>query len=311
MAGYRITFDGSLNERKNIPQSTAASSLLNTVQVSPASWDNITSISTQNYTSFSPVVPNAYTEGTWQGGGWTAGPFYAGGNVNGTIGPLSAPFFITPNLTGIYNVKIRMKVFSGSNWLLSLTKPTSGGATRNMENTFASGSTSLQALNGTNIGNFHTYDFGDHSLSNQWFGLQLYNFDFSVARNIEIDYVLITQGGAVTITPSTFVPGVAPAGGIATVASPLTITNGQSGLSNPAKLFGAKVVHDLSDILEAKYLPSADATQDADLSMSDTEFFTATTTSISVEAEGLGGPDKLRGGDTSVIVENVANTVEN
>ena len=35
MAGYRITFDGSLSERLDVPQVTAGNSLTNSVTVSP------------------------------------------------------------------------------------------------------------------------------------------------------------------------------------------------------------------------------------------------------------------------------------
>ena len=71
------------------------------------------------------------------------------------------------------------------------------------------------------------------------------------------------------------------------------------------------MVHDLSDIVEAKYLPPADATQDAELSMSESKYFTATAISVSVEGEGLGSAESILGGKTSVIIENAPETVEN
>lgn len=232
MAGYRIEFDGSLNERLNVTQSTGNSSLTaDAIVQEPVGGGYLYSFGTSHF----------WANGINGFAGYGIAVYFGGVIAD----PAGQPSGTTVYTNGIYTY------YRGT---LQLT----------------------------------TSDFQYYSIRREYVG-----------------------SGPVTISNLTDTEGVAPTGGIATLASPTTITNGQSGLSNPAKLFGARVVHDMIEVSKAKYLPSADATQDAEASISDTEFFTATDTSVSVEAEGLSGPERLIGGKTSVIIENVANTVEN
>ena len=244
MAGYRITFDGSLNERKDVPQVTAGNSLTS---------------STQN----SPVDPAADS--------WEMGVTYPSNTTSWPGGTM-------PNVYG----RAGLTVPTNSNGSTITTSPSSNGV-------FGEG---IEFWTPTN--NICRAPAGALQIS--W----------------EIDYIRVfTSSGVVTITPSTVTPGVAPTGGTATTATPSTIQDGSAGAAGPAKLFGAKVVHDSSDIVQAKYLPPADNSQDAEATVSSSEIITATATTLSVESEGLGGAEKLAAQDTALTVKEFTDAVEN
>jgi hypothetical protein len=310
-AGYRITFDGTLVEKRDVVQSTGNSSLTETVNTvtSPSGWDSITSVSTVDYgTVPTTPIPNIYTEGANSALTYVVGPNYAGGNLTATVSPNGSILFYSPNVTGTFNVKIRWKPSIGSNFLLLLHK--GSAASRN----FSGASTSLASTPPTGTGSFILQDLGTYVLTNEFFQLQVNNFVFGPTSSpLEIDYVIITQttSGPVSITPTTFTAGVAPTGGTGTTATPSTTQSGVASVAGPAKLFGAKVVHDSADVIEAKYLPSAQSAEDAEATVQNETIIEATSTSISVESEGLGGPEFLEASDTRLVVIEQDNATEN
>jgi len=328
MAGYKITFDGSLNERRDVAQVTSVGSLsylvINTL--SPSKWENpandwtIAGPSTgvgawHNYGTY----PNTYDNSLAYAASTGATVSYVGGiirinNVKDLANTVSNNGIVifTPNGIGQVNFEIRHRCLSNFG---QMTVRVAQNAVRNVNAGTPSGGVLASRADNFSTYNLNTWyvDSGSYNvLANQWI-----NFSFGHSNNsattYEIDYIRITtsSGGVINITPSTPTPGVAPTGGVASSANAFTTTNGQASILGSAKLFGAKVIHDMNEIAEAKYYPPADSNQDAQLSMSETEIITATSTSLSVESEGLGGSDKLTSGSTSVIVEELLGAVEN
>jgi len=310
MAGYRLTFDGSLNERKDVAQAIGNSSLSQQIVYTPSRWDNIVDLSNTMKGDFDQQ-PNTYLEG-WYNGSSPGTINHAGGNAE--IIPLNISnshyFFMTPQYAGGFSGTIEVRVKARNNgfpWV-NMFINISG----------INGDRSLNSSGGTAIS-------GSVNVANAW---TTYSYPFTIVgttryirvgfvsnvlanKGYDVDYIKIYQSGGVSIAPSTFIAGVAPTGGVAETASPSTIVDGQSAIAGAPKLFGAKIVHAASEVFSAKYLPPATVSQDAEAKVSKEKYITATATSISVEAEGLGGADKLGAGRTSIVVENVPGTVEN
>jgi len=301
MAGYKLTFDGSLVERRDVAQVASASSLVEASITSPVNWDTMNPIQNLDFNNTSTPIPNTYTDGWFTG---ASTPAYSGGIVQLTLAVFATHMFYTPNIGSNITWEVRFRTSNGGD-LLSVNRKNL--STPNRTRSEWGGATSIYTANSTTSFVIHS---GTYVNSDPNQALQ-FNFDSFNSAWVEIDYIKITVSGSVTITPATNVNGVAPAGGVATVASPSTIIDGQASFAGVPKLFGAKVVHDASDVLSAKYLPPATSIQDAESKLSKSKYITATATSISVESEGLGGAEKLGAGKTSIVVENIPATVEN
>jgi hypothetical protein len=311
MAGYRIAFDGSLAERKNLVQSVGNSSMTAAgapATLSPAKWDNFSGGTPLAIVErpATYVHPNIYTEalnGT--------SPIFA---VNYSAGDaflaflLNAYYFLSQTLpAGTIDYSISTVFTSGTIAAVQLYRSPSG-AVRSHNGQLGPGVTTLyNAVGGTHTINGSVTVDGSQSLL-----LECIGGIFSVGA-MRVNYIRYTQTSSVPVTifNATNVDGAAPAGGIATVASPSTILNGQLALAGAPKLFGARVVHDSSDILEAKYLPPADVSEDAEANAKATKFITATSTTLSVESDGLGSAERLGANETSLIVEEIIGAVEN
>lgn len=307
MAGYRIEFNGSLIERKNLVQSNGNSSLVAVGPpsvVSPVVWDTMTPI--QN-NAFPGVYPNSYTD-NWFLGAPTA-ISYAGGIVTIDHQWINGSQFITPDITTDIIWEIR--------WRPTLNWVTIGVYSKNTPPSRATNNFGVLVGLGGSYAQTATWrvDSGTFiNSSNQALMFQLFAGGGGIAAaQWEIDYIKISTPGSapVTILPATNVEGVAPTGGVVTIPSPSTLVDGQGVIAGAPKLFGARVVHDSSDIMSAKYLPPADVSEDAEANARTVKIITATSTSLSVESDGLGSAERLGANDTSLIVEEHLGALEN
>jgi len=328
MAGYRVNFDGSLNERRDVPQVASASSLLQTIvtpSLSPNDWgkSNLSFLAKGGNPWISgwliglvgtTALANSFLRGTNSGG---FPPNFSEGSVGNpakisNFNGSSDYYFITPNFNG--NVAWNINYGSGDDAVLEVYR--SSSSTRTINNGLAG--TVLYTTYPATVGSW----FGGPTITNssatfadQFLLIRVRKTPTGSNHSLQLYFAQIdgelTSVSGVTISPATNVNGVAPAGGISAIASPSTIVNGQSVLAGAPKLFGARVVHDTIDILEAKYLPPADASEDAQADPSAVKFITATSTSISVEGDGLGGTEKLGALETELIVEQTPGTTEN
>ena len=326
-AGFSITFDGTQVEAKDQNQVTTTSSLNFFIVVSPqgasnganTNWDNfnyaeyINKGASGGYDSANqivnlqgPSVPNEYI--MWAGTAFntflfTPGDGYSGGNIslftntNGNSLNVISPNFPTGT---VVKYEISVPSFSTTGTLAQLWQADSvaGGRVGS-----GGGLGSLySASNPSSINIQGTVTVAGTS-GNGYFFFQLRDTTTGGFSAV-IDYIRFsTASGTVTITPSTSTNGVSPTTGSSVTATPSTLADGAGAISGPSVLFGAEVKHDGSTIGECKYLPSAQNTEDAEVSMSTEGFITATTTTISVESSGLGAAERLEGGDTRIIVE--------
>jgi len=340
MAGYKLTFDGSLVERRDVAQVTSVGNLsdLTVVQFAPSNWETpsvgdpyaggLGVMPVIEYLTTTPI-PAGYTNYNSKGNsgsGVVDITSYSGGiayfncqqNNGAPFGSHNAGianFAYPTSLTGNYDFSIRVQGISASWRALSIYRAVEGtnGAGRHSSNSRQLIQLLTQA-SGFPAG-FQIFNWNLTLTALEYITIELAGQSTQVTPSTlyAVDYIRASQttGGAVSITPSTFTNGVVPTGGIATIASPSTIIDGQASFAGVPKLFGAKVVHDASDVLSAKYLPPATSIQDAESKLSKSKYITATATSISVESEGLGGAEKLGAGKTSIVVENIPATVEN
>lgn len=320
MAGYRITFDGSLNERKNLVQSTGNTSLTLTgpSTISPANWGTTSTpisslFSQQSNVGAGTVIPAGYYFCTSE----TVAVNYSGGSplaaAYAAISPAKEVYFFTSVHNGAINWDVSWGSFNPDSYL-SIYKASGARTVGNAQAgtlLFDSFPSSAPNLNGVPFA-IAPSTTGSTTLSNEY--IMIKHRQNSGSTLNWLYNVYITGAGAVnpvSIFPATNIEGVAPSGGVATAASPSTILDGQGTLASAPKLFGARVVHDSIEVIDAKYLPAADVSEDAQLDARNTKIITATATSLSVEAEGLGGAERLEAGETSLVVEEHLGAVEN
>lgn len=296
MAGYRIEYSGAAVQRKDVPQATGNSSLTQSALVSPTSWDG--------QGSGTNLIP------------YNSGDFTAGGNPGVTYRYYHPPG-VAVTMTwsgGVFSFPI------GSDDQFKFITPAIGSAGTfsyriGTNGSYVTGSGAFPSGAYIYIELFTL--FGGGILTIQWFifngpSAVIYSGTFGAgAGTAQIDYMNVTTNSAISITPSTFTNGVAPTGGSAVTPTVTTTQAGVGATSGAPKQFGTDVKHNGITILRPRYLPPADNSQGALASVSQSKIITATATTLSVEATGLGGPEKLKAADTSVIVENLENATEN
>ena len=310
MAGYRITYDGSNVDRRDVPQMTTGSSLSGVTTFSPTSWENPSP--GDPFGDFNPrgpaeVLPNTYNASIYA----SASPGVV--TNTGTTVTLNGIYYwsaSTANLpVGTYNWEYRIRSTGGATFpdIQAWVSDTTGTRT----STSGRSGTLLYSTTFPNDGAYYVFS-GTATITNpnQWilfdFGFSLSNYD----RFFELDYLRITQSNTVTISESTLTQGVAPTGTTGVIETVSTDINGGNSVG-PAKEFGVVAKHDGQEVVEATYLPSAESAEDARASVTSEKIITATDTSVTVEAFGLGGAERLEGGDTRIIVEDIEDTTEN
>ena len=352
MAGYRITYDGSNIDRRDVPQATGNSSLTESVysSVHPQgasngygyNWDNV------NVTEYlNRGVPSGTT--TWDTGinvlpsqsnynqplpnndwvvfGITVSPStslfspgdgYGGGRVFITANAASAPYtryqvvFATADFPVGTQIQWEIKGDWGGNRLTLYQMAYKNSLTPKQAN-----NNSVLLYDNTNATNItasgtHTMSSAGYSPADgTWLQLQWYN-NFGGTINGFFDHfrVSVLSPSPINIVNTTDTAGVAPTGTTGVIETVSTDINGGNSVG-PAKEFGIVAKHDGQEIAEASYLPSAENTEDARASVTSEKIITATDTSVTVEAFGLGGAERLEGGDTRIIVEDIEDTTEN
>ena len=301
---YDIEFTGSLVDNRDLPEITVASSVtkseltnsylssdfeMNINQtVAAYGWDTTGGPATSLSTFYSPTTF-----------------FYAifpvsGGLLNGTYKTVSggarvgywavADSLMPPNGT-LMRVQIRTNANNNNSFVISQNNNSTS------QTIYSSGSGNFSFVNidvtlTSNGGSISAFMFGESS----W----------------QIDYIRVytTANVAVAITPSTTIAGTEKTGGIATTFTEATTEDGSPAASGAPKEFGLSVKDGAIEVAKAKLYPSSDSAQSAGSDVTDVKVVTATTNTLDVDAEGLGGPDRL-GVGSSIVVENVSDQSEN
>ena len=319
MAGYRITYDGSNVDRRDVPQATGNSSLTSVGNVAPYEFNtNQSAASPAASYGQTPIV----TGDVWSLGApflsmtspitaWSSFPYNQQGNYNskfeqtGGVGqtfgpnPGNSPFqmvFLIPN--SLSGQSVTVEVRSIARGTIGEINPLNGKPTTGFTGP-------------ANTGAFQTFS---HTFTVSSWGALVWFESTAIFSNhyiSGIDYIRVIASTGVTIFDSTDTAGVAPSGTTGVVESVTTDTQGQAAVAGPPKDFGINVIHNASTIAEAGFLPSAQNTEDASKDVATSKIITATDTSVTVEAFGLGGAERLAAGETKIVVEDLEDTTEN
>ena len=335
MAGYRITYDGSNTDRRDVPQLTAGNNLTSSTIDSPEgastgdlqNWDafnateyinrgtayDVSNLAIQS-TGLNTNVPNDYIiTGEPSLSTNVFGPTYDGSTVTIFTGsasdygigvfspsyPVGTVIEYDIQITGISsspNARFEQVEDNGnSRWLNWNSGSPVIFINSNVNSLVLSGQHTITAHKGQ---------------PTQYLRI-IIGKNFSGPFNLVIDRIRFSTISPVTITPSTQTAGVAPTGTTGVIESVATDTQGQAAVAGPPKDFGINVIHDSSTIAEAGFLPSAQNTEDASKDVATSKIITATDTSVTVEAFGLGGAERLAAGETKIVVEDLEDTTEN
>ena len=311
VSGFNIEFDGSIVERRDVPQVTTGSTLTATTNAAPYEFNT-------NQSAASPGVSYGQTPTS------TADTWTIGAPSLSMSSPITAwssfPYHMQGNYTSTFQQTggVGQTALTGSSFfqmVFRIPNSLSGQSVTVEVRSIARGYVGeINPLNGkpstgftgpARTGAFQTFS---HTFTVSTWGALVWFDSFTFfgpgGQMVEsIDYIRVLSTSGVTLFEATGVGGVAPTGGTGITATPSTLADGAGAISGPSVLFGAEVKHDGSTIGECKYLPSAQNTEDAEVSMSTEGFITATTTTLSVESSGLGAAERLEGGDTRIIVE--------
>jgi len=309
---FVVEFTGSLVEKRDVSQVTTGSNSLEAISgvLSPSQWEfgsskgNLSVVQTN-----SPYIESSAYSST---GGWA---IYSSSNGQGTgfLNPQDifrhvinypvnngAVSFIPPNGDTVYEVEFSVRKLS---LFLTNVEIAAGGYNSVSSNNSSYSHISLAA------GEIVTASF---TLDPTSIGVSGFRGGYISFRYFQwIDYLRFRTTDGTIISEITNISGIAPTGGTGTTATPSTTQDGAAAVAGPSNEFGAGIYHDGSKIGEAKYRPSAQSGEDALASLSTEGYIDATATTLSVEGEGLGGAERLGGGDTRIIVEEFDGITEN
>lgn len=312
---YRVEFDGSLVNNRDLVQVTTASSLTKTniVQLNPSLWEF-------NGSGSVPILQTGSTGGVPNPNNATLTGIY---KVQPSYNPIAnqSGGFLNVNETyndtsgfGLYDVGIHFYVNLGSDLSGTFTTdvkytPPSGanfhivdivGYRTNASAGFSAGAFGIDPTipyTSTYIGSGSSVRYIRVSIT--WSGSSPLNVNYTY------DYIRINLGEAtpISIAPSTFQEGFNKTGGSLVNALGETIQSGQTNLAEPSEKFGLVVKDGASTKASAQYLSPALNSEDSLADVKDAKIITADNTSLTIESTGTGGAESIEAG-SSVIVED-------
>lgn len=303
---YRIAFDGSLVDNRNLSGVTTSSSLVKNTVVQhlpldfemnsasiPASW------SASTISIFNSGASTRYTSSGSRAAAMGGG-FLSVGSANDSFFTYFSQFAIGSSLLPLTTITVE--------WAINITE---GNMSVGISRYLGSGAIGYAPYGSAFLTGYLT---GSLTVNNS----DGRDFMFTAVEELgtnpvfQIDYIRVITGlsSPVTITPSTVTNGTNKIGGTPIVINTNTLQNGTANVASPSTNFGLAVKSGGTTVAEAKHLPSADASEDAYLDSSDEQIITAANTSLSVETEGTDLNNYVDSG-SSVIVEDVTVQTEN
>jgi hypothetical protein len=305
-SGYDVEFDGSLVERSDVALMTDTNNLAADPS-SPSNWYDPTEGGFSSSADFleDGTAGDDYLIGSGTGNS-THSWSYISDYVRRNYGVGNGAIICTPNITGTVTWSITAKKPSGSSRIRVFKS--NGSRVNNVIPSPANLNATLLATHNLTT-SFVTYS-GTEALSNQALTINLDPETVSDAHDFKELFFSIAGGSGPTITITETTAGVAPTGGDSVTLTPRTVTGGKGATTTAAQEFGAKVIHDGATVTEAKYLPPASTSEDAKATVSASKTFTATSTNLTVEAEGLGATERLEPEYTAITVKEYKGATE-